>query len=97
MYYHLKAKGGLLMSNDSEFKANTGQLRTMEELLEAIPEPRPSKVSFTVTIQSSMNDKFNEIWAHYQTKHSYGRVYKNQVLQLIIDEVHSRMKGQRLL
>lgn len=64
---------------------------------EAIEEGTKSKVAFTVQIQTPINQKFNEIWAHYQSKHSYGKVYKHQVLQLIIDEVHTRMKAQRLL
>lgn len=67
------------------------------EELNAIDEGTPTKVAFTVTIQSPMNDKFNEIWAYYQSKHSYGRVYKHQVLQLIIDEVHAKMKSNRLI
>lgn len=72
-------------------------LRTREELEDAIPELLPSKVAFTVTIQRPINDKFNEIWSYYQLKHQYGKVYKHQVLQLIIDEVHTNMKGKRLI
>lgn len=67
------------------------------ELEEAISTGTISKVAFTVTIQSPINDKFNEIWAHYQLKHQYGKVYKHQVLQLIIDEVHTNMKAKKLI
>lgn len=72
-------------------------IRTREELEEAIPKGIPSKCAFTVNIQTSINTKFNEIWAYYQSKHNYGKVYKHQVLQLIIDEVHTNMKAKRLI
>lgn len=71
--------------------------RTLQDYEEAIPKTLPSKVHFTVTIQRELNQKFNEIMCHYQTKFPYGKVYKHYVLQLIIDEVHSRMKKQNLL
>lgn len=64
---------------------------------EAILKGTPSKVNFTVSIQTPINNKFNEIHAYYQLKHQYGKVYKHQVLQLIIDEVYNNMKGKRLL
>lgn len=64
---------------------------------DAIEMGTTSKVAFTVTIQAPINHKFNEIWAHYQSKHKYGKVYKHQVLQLIIDEVHTSMKAKNLL
>ena len=68
-----------------------------EDLTEAILSGTKSKVSFTVTMQADINQKFNEIWGYYQAKHKYGKVYKHQVLQLIIDEVHNKMKGQGLV
>jgi hypothetical protein len=64
---------------------------------EVILEGTKSKVAFTVTLQKPINDKFNEIWSYYQSKHKYGRVYKHQVLQLIIDEVHNNLKSKRLI
>lgn len=68
-----------------------------EELEEAILTGLPSKVAFTVTIQAPINHKFNEIWAYYQSKHQYGKVYKHQILQLIIDEVHTSMVAKNLI
>lgn len=67
------------------------------EETEAIEKGIVSKVAFTVTIQAPINQKFNEIWSYYQLKHKYGKVYKHQVLQLIIDEVHNNMKAKNLL
>ena len=64
---------------------------------DAIEMGTTSKVAFTVTIQAPINHKFNEIWVYYQSKHKYGKVYKHQVLQLIIDEVHTSMKAKNLL
>ena len=72
-------------------------LRTMDDWAEIIPEGTRSKVNFTVSISSQTNIKFQEIMVHYQNKFSYGRVYKHMVLQMVIDEVHERMKRQGLL
>jgi hypothetical protein len=60
-------------------------------------EKTNKKVAFTVTIQEDFNSKFNEIVDYYQSKNKYGRVYKHQILQLIIDETHTRMKGNRII
>lgn len=68
-----------------------------EDLADVILKGSPSKVAFTVTMQADINQKFNEIWGYYQAKHKYGKVYKHQVLQLIIDEAHNKLKAQRLL
>jgi hypothetical protein len=68
-----------------------------EDLTEAILSGTKSKVAFTVTMQADINQKFNEIWGYYQAKHKYGKVYKHQVLQLIIDEVHNKMKDKGLV
>jgi hypothetical protein len=73
------------------------EMRTKEDWSEIIPEGTKSKVNFTVSIQSDINDKFNEIMIYYQTQHKYGKVYKHLVLQLIIDEVHTRMKSKRYI
>ena len=85
------------MANDLNLDAIPKEIRTREEWAEIIPEGTKSKVNFTVSIQSDLNDKFQDILVHYQSKHKYGKVYKHQVLQLIIDEVHNRMKAQRLI
>lgn len=68
-----------------------------EDRSEAIEIGTKSKVAFTVTMQADINQKFNEIWGYYQAKHKFGRVYKHQVLQAIIDDVHSRMKDKGLV
>lgn len=73
------------------------EVKTLKDFEEAVPASLPPKVHFTVTIQRELNDKFLEIMLAYQTKFPYGKVYKHYVLQLIIDEVHTRMKKQNLL
>lgn len=77
--------------------ANEPSIKPMEEWEEIIPLGTKAKVNFTVTIQSDINHKFNEIMAHYQSRFVYGKVYKHYVLQLIIDEVHTRMKKQGIV
>jgi hypothetical protein len=85
------------MFNESDTDSIPVEIRSREEWAEIIPEGTKSKVNFTVSIQSDINDKFQDIMVHYQSKHKYGKVYKHQVLQLIIDEVHNKMKAQRLI
>jgi hypothetical protein len=86
-----------LKSKGEDLESKPPHLRTKDEWLEIIPEGLKSKVNFTVSIDREFNDKFNDIFVHYQSKHKYGKVYKTQVLQLIIDEVYTRMHGQRLI
>lgn len=68
-----------------------------EDRSEVILSGTKSKIAFTVTMQTEINQKFNEIWGYYQAKHRFGRVYKHQVLQAIIEDVHSRMKDKGLV
>lgn len=100
----LSSKGGRLMDEENKLELFKSQdvmikteVRTLQDFEEAVPESLPSKVHFTVTIQRDLNDKFLEIMLAYQSKFPYGKVYKHYVLQLIIDEVHTRMKKQNLL
>ena len=72
-------------------------LKSMAQWEEIIPPTAKAKVNFTVTIQNDINTKFNEIMAHYQSRFTYGKVYKHYVLQIIIDEAHTRMKKQGLI
>jgi hypothetical protein len=69
------------------------ELRTMDEWTEIIPEGTKSKVHFTVSIATPINDKFNEVMMYYQTKMGpIARVYKHMVLQLIINEAWERLR-----
>lgn len=72
-------------------------LESNTPLEEVITPGTMRKKSFTVSIDSRIDDKFNAIWSYYQSKSQYGKVYKTEVLQIIIDEVYKSYKRQRLI
>lgn len=70
------------------------QPQLVESKEEVVSVGSMKDVSFTVSIHPELNEKFNLIWAHYQSKLRYGRVYKKEVLGFIIDEVYERLENE---